>query len=469
LFLIVVGLPSSSWIQPNGDPRVFIVPCFIYVMPESEPPTDPVFSWPWLPRFLPVGAIVACILAAFLSTTSIAADRLSVVVLSGLPSSAKNQELLGALQSNLEDMYPVECKLIRLTDLETDRPLESLKAASVALLLVTAATFPVEVLAEVRTFIMSGKGLVVIGQNRANMEEWLEFERSILGTTSISAADRPEKPHEVRMRDTHPIIRGAESFMPAFVWRIEPGLKPDAHVLIEASVGAGFNPIAWTRQIDEARVFYLATGDSVDFDQVSFFRLIGNSLLWATRRAVPGSTTRLHRTWMPDANPSSFAVGFPDGLNYCFDPTRCTLAYAWTGDFIDLAPTVAGKLPRNAHIRGTVAFRAGPSNPFRPEGGSLGSVKFRGYRLEESRPKFLYEADDLSISESIYPSSAPRGLIQEFEVRSTVQEFRYRAVPPSRVVDADAVAIRTGEELRIPPITHVKFHVFIPAPSPAPR
>jgi len=48
---------------------------------------------------------------------------------------------------------------------------------------------------------------------------------------------------------------------------------------------------------------------------------------------VAATTTplRLHRTWLPKASPSSFAVGFGGGLNACFDPMRANVIYAREG------------------------------------------------------------------------------------------------------------------------------------------
>jgi hypothetical protein len=43
-----------------------------------------------------------------------------------------------------------------------------------------------------------------------------------------------------------------------------------------------------------------------------------------------------------DASPSSFAIGLPGGVNFCFDPVRGGVSYAWKGGFVDLAPARPG-------------------------------------------------------------------------------------------------------------------------------
>jgi hypothetical protein len=44
------------------------------------------------------------------------------------------------------------------------------------------------------------------------------------------------------------------------------------------------------------------------------------------------------RTFMPDAGTHAFAVGFPGGVSFAFDATRCRLAYGWTGSFLNAGP-----------------------------------------------------------------------------------------------------------------------------------
>ena len=51
----------------------------------------------------------------------------------------------------------------------------------------------------------------------------------------------------------------------------------------------------------------------------------------------------IERIFMPhDASPSSFAIGLPGGINFCFDPVRGGVSYAWKGGFLDLTPARPG-------------------------------------------------------------------------------------------------------------------------------
>src|SRR5687768_7645481 len=69
--------------------------------------------------------------------------------------------------------------------------------------------------------------------------------------------------------------------------------------------------------------------------------LIALALLLAT--TIPlRAEVQVERTFLPDAAPSSFAIGLPGGVNFCFDPVRCSVSYAWTGDYLDLTPARPG-------------------------------------------------------------------------------------------------------------------------------
>jgi mono/diheme cytochrome c family protein len=48
--------------------------------------------------------------------------------------------------------------------------------------------------------------------------------------------------------------------------------------------------------------------------------------------------TVILRCFMPDAGPRTIAVGYPNGVNTAFDANTCRLSFAWSGNFLDVAP-----------------------------------------------------------------------------------------------------------------------------------
>ena len=46
---------------------------------------------------------------------------------------------------------------------------------------------------------------------------------------------------------------------------------------------------------------------------------------------ISRAEVQIERTHMPEAHASSFAFGLPGGVNFCYDPVRGGVNYAWTG------------------------------------------------------------------------------------------------------------------------------------------
>src|SRR5262249_15120227 len=44
------------------------------------------------------------------------------------------------------------------------------------------------------------------------------------------------------------------------------------------------------------------------------------------------------RCFMPEVGARAIAIGFPNGVNVAFDANPCRLTYAWSGNFLDVAP-----------------------------------------------------------------------------------------------------------------------------------
>jgi hypothetical protein len=162
--------------------------------------------------------------------------------------------------------------------------------------------------------------------------------------------------------------------------------------------------------------------------------LLGLALGAVSSGAAAPRGLRLHRTWMPEASPSSFAVGFPSGVNCCFDPIRGKVVYAWTGDFVDLQPTVNGKIPRDAVLRGEVFFRSTPACGFRGKtSGANPQIRFSGHRVQNDVPEFVYEVDGVTVRQSISPAAGGSGLVCRFRIAGTKRPLSFRAENPARV------------------------------------
>src|SRR5688500_11103636 len=118
--------------------------------------------------------------------------------------------------------------------------------------------------------------------------------------------------------------------------------------------------------------------------------------------AASAPEIQLERIIMPDAAPSSFAVGLPSGVNFCFDPVRGGVSYVWQGNFIDVAPARpgAGKLIKPVKLLGEVVYRESAPSPLRR--GDVARepvVVFKGYRFLEAAIEFSYTVDGVLVRE----------------------------------------------------------------------
>lgn len=128
---------------------------------------------------------------------------------------------------------------------------------------------------------------------------------------------------------------------------------------------------------------------------------------------------RIERTWLPhDASPSSFAIGLPGGVNFCFDPVRCSVSYAWTGGFLDLATARPGpgKFISPAKLLGPVVYRETGAAPLRRGDPTRAPVvEFNGYTLRDDAVEFRYTIDGVPVRETIRARANGLGLTRRFQ------------------------------------------------------
>ena len=127
---------------------------------------------------------------------------------------------------------------------------------------------------------------------------------------------------------------------------------------------------------------------------------------------------QIERTYLPDAGPSSFAIGLPGGVNFCFDPVRGGVSYAWTGAFLDIGPVRPGpgKFLKPAQPLGPLVYRETGVAPLRRGDPSRAPVlEFAGYTLREDAVEFRYTVDGSLVREEIRARPGG-GLIRRFHI-----------------------------------------------------
>lgn len=147
-------------------------------------------------------------------------------------------------------------------------------------------------------------------------------------------------------------------------------------------------------------------------------RLLCAALAWLAAASARGDLL-IERTLLPDAAPSAFAVGFPNGVSFCYDVSRGGLSYIWRGGFIELASVrpAAGKSISPVKLLGDVVYREEGFFPLRTGDPQRGvAVSFKGYRLRDNAIEFRYEIDGRLVVEEVALLPDGAGLIRRFRI-----------------------------------------------------
>lgn len=172
------------------------------------------------------------------------------------------------------------------------------------------------------------------------------------------------------------------------------------------------------------------------------------------------------RTVLPDAAPSSFAVGLPGGLSFCYDPTRGGLSYAWKGGFADLTSTRpdVGKFVRPVTLLGELFYRETGDLPLRRgDPGRKPVVRFEGYRVEQAAIEFHYRVDGVKVRERIQARADGQGLVRRFQVDESGADARWWYLPGTVEGTLSSTSPREGEAIRFDPGSTREFTIEISA------
>lgn len=135
---------------------------------------------------------------------------------------------------------------------------------------------------------------------------------------------------------------------------------------------------------------------------------------------IARAEVQIERTILPfDAAPSSFAIGLPGGVNFCYDPVRGGVSYVWTGDFADISsvrPGAGAKYITPIKLNGPVVYRESGDFPLRRGDPTRVPVyEFKGYTLHDAGVEFRYTLDGLLVHEFVRAREGPGGgLIRRF-------------------------------------------------------
>jgi len=218
-----------------------------------------------------------------------AAEPLNVVIVSG-SWEYKSQESMPVFKKHLEDNYNAKVTLLQAPERDKLPGLEALDTCDVAFFFSRRLTIQGEQLERVKRYCTSGKPVVAVRTASHGMQNWLDFDKLILGGNyhghgkkglllTVSVAEGAEG---------HPVLKGVKAFTSKESLYNTAPLAKDTTILLTGSTPQvkAPEPIAWVREVNGGRVFYAGLGGVQDFENPDFRRLIVNALFWTARRDV---------------------------------------------------------------------------------------------------------------------------------------------------------------------------------------
>lgn len=203
------------------------------------------------------------------------------------------EKSLAILKKHLEAQYPsivttLNAKISKDKKSADDLPgLEALEKCEVVVLFTRRLNLEGEQLERFKKYATSGKPMVGIRTASHGIQTWLDIDKVVWGgnyknhfkvgpVTDVQFVDNAKD---------HPILKGVTPFKSEASLYKNTGLSKDVTVLLNGTTSDGTEPIAWTRMVNNGRVFYTSLGGQKDFENENFLKMMSNSIVWAAGRA----------------------------------------------------------------------------------------------------------------------------------------------------------------------------------------
>jgi hypothetical protein len=173
-------------------------------------------------------------------------------------------------------------------------------------------------------------------------------------------------------------------------------------------------------------------------------------------------TPYLIRTFMPNSGPAAIAVSLPDSLSYCWDAGSCSLRYAWSGGFLNMADLWQRKGDEVSGIAGEVFFKDKTNFPFLmgdKEGNP--NAQFKGYRLIDRYPEFHFQMNGIDVYELIKSRPGGSGLVCYFRIPKSTETIWFVKSYSGNVIISASAGRWYGNRLRLSPVEANHFTVTI--------
>jgi type 1 glutamine amidotransferase len=144
-----------------------------------------------------------------------------------------------------------------------------------------------------KEFVESGKGVVVLHHAIADNQSWpWWYEEIVGGRYLLAAADnhpaskfKHDVDFKVRPVTQHPILEGIGPFQINDEAYKDEWISPKVHVLLETDNPLNDKPMAWVSPYSKSRVVYIQLGHGPSAHRHPVYRkLVNNAIMWAAGR-----------------------------------------------------------------------------------------------------------------------------------------------------------------------------------------
>lgn len=227
--------------------------------------------------------------AASVNGADFANPPLKICLVSG-SAEYHSDDSLARYKEHLESRYNVKCVLIKAIGFDRLPGLDALDDCDAALFFTRRLRVEGESLERVKKYCRSGKPVVAVRTASHGFQNWLEFDKEILGGNyNNHFGDGPtQKTVHAESAKDHPILNGVDKIVSRYSLYKTGPIAEDATLLMTASTPdqSTPQPSAWAREVNGGRVFYTALGGPQDFENAAFQKMLANALFWTARRNV---------------------------------------------------------------------------------------------------------------------------------------------------------------------------------------
>ena len=166
--------------------------------------------------------------------------------------------------------------------------LEAMDSADLIVLYFRRTQLPEQQLAKFKAWFNAGKPVMAIRTTSHGFQNWLEFDRIVLGATYGNHYGNKSKGTQitfVEKQSDHPILKQLDhkSFhSPMWVYKYT-SLADSVTVLMTGKFEDHVEPVTWTNVYKGGRVFYTSLGHQKDFENEVFVRMLMNGVRWCLK------------------------------------------------------------------------------------------------------------------------------------------------------------------------------------------